>query len=731
MSSGGSSSQVVGYKYYIGMHMALCHGDIDSIEKIEVAERQIYPHPQSSAGSVVNGEQRISIGTSEIFGGEDKEGGISGNLDILYGNHSERNSYLTAQLGSNIPAFKGVCSAVLRRMYLSANNPYIKQWAFWVKRIPRPFYPEKAEVNGFQANPAHIIYETLTNPLWGAGLSPSLIDTQSFTEAADILHDEGFGLGIRWNQQDSVQNFIQIIIDHIGGVLDFDPVGGQFKIKLFRGDYDFEQLPVINEDTIIEVTNTERPSWGETVNEIVVNYVDVEGQDATVRVKDLGNIQQQNAVIYSSVNYSGIQTKELAVRVAERDLKAQSRPVWRCRFTASGSLARDLRPGDVFVLDIPDYQISNTVMRCMEITIPDATSTSVEVNCVQDTFALTETDYAFQEDLWEDITQQPIPPVENSYNTESSYWGLARSEGDEFVESLDDNSGYLVSYVQRPRGDLASFTLNTDAGSGYVNRGIKPYAFTAVLDNDIGYLDTVIDVSYSDIDFPIITDEDIPYMFINEEAVELVDWTEDTFTIRRGVIDTVPQEHSAGSLLYFGPNAATEQVERFDSETISIKHRGISTYGVQPLEDATTFSYTFNSRAIRPLAPSNFTINGDYYPEEHLGPNIDLSWTHRNRTNTVQLVDFTNTTNELEQGTTYNITFIGDGGVISNNTGVTGNSFTYPVEQEIIDNGKGYPEDTLTIQVESQRDGYVSWQKYEIQSEAYGYGMKYGERYGE
>ena len=31
MSGGGSKEVTVGYKYYVGMHMILCHGPVDNI----------------------------------------------------------------------------------------------------------------------------------------------------------------------------------------------------------------------------------------------------------------------------------------------------------------------------------------------------------------------------------------------------------------------------------------------------------------------------------------------------------------------------------------------------------------------------------------------------------------------------------------------------------------------------------------------------------------------------
>lgn len=145
---GGSSKKVtVGYKYYLGMHMVLCHGPIDSITEIHVDKRLAWQ------GNETGGT--LSIDNEGLFGGEDREGGISGDVDILMGGPSQtKNSYLQARLGTNIPAFRGVVSAVLKQVYLGL-NPYLKAWAFRGTRIyvtsegEEQWYPDKARI----ANP--------------------------------------------------------------------------------------------------------------------------------------------------------------------------------------------------------------------------------------------------------------------------------------------------------------------------------------------------------------------------------------------------------------------------------------------------------------------------------------------------------------------------------------------------------------------------------------------------
>lgn len=124
---GSSKKQTVGYKYYLGIHMVLVHGPIDYLKRIVVDGRTAW------RGRATGGP--ISISQANLFGGESREGGISGSLDVDMGYPDQpRNSYLQGQLGFSIPAFRGVVSIILKKFYLGM-NPYLKRWSFRAQRI--------------------------------------------------------------------------------------------------------------------------------------------------------------------------------------------------------------------------------------------------------------------------------------------------------------------------------------------------------------------------------------------------------------------------------------------------------------------------------------------------------------------------------------------------------------------------------------------------------------------
>ena len=98
--------------------------------------------------------QLIFINAPELFGGTAREGGIQGYLALMFGEDTQPpNPYLVAQLGPRQPAYRGVFSAVFQKGMVAAMNPYLKPWAYRIRRTTAgweggtAWYPAKAEVD--------------------------------------------------------------------------------------------------------------------------------------------------------------------------------------------------------------------------------------------------------------------------------------------------------------------------------------------------------------------------------------------------------------------------------------------------------------------------------------------------------------------------------------------------------------------------------------------------------
>ena len=128
----GAKSVTTGYKYGVGMQMALCHGQIDALLGIQVGGKNLpLPSPTS-----VDGGFLYAINQPSLFGGDTQEGGIAGPMKFFLGTPTQSpSSYLTTQFGENAPAYHGLCHCVLEGVYVGT-SPYIKAWAFVMQRCP-------------------------------------------------------------------------------------------------------------------------------------------------------------------------------------------------------------------------------------------------------------------------------------------------------------------------------------------------------------------------------------------------------------------------------------------------------------------------------------------------------------------------------------------------------------------------------------------------------------------
>ena len=290
---GGSSSYVVGHRYYAGLHLALCHGPVDAVTRIIVGERTAW------SGSVTS-SQTIYVNAPELFGGDSREGGVQGYVEVKMGGPAETVSgYLQQKLGSVIPAFRGVVSIIAQQCQLSAMNPYIKPWSIEARRIPAPAALGSGYING-DANPAHIIYECLNNATWGLGYAASEIDASSFQTAANTLASEQYGLSLLWDREQPLEEFIAEILRHIDGTLYVHPRTGKFVLKLARADYSVSSLMVLDASNILELESFSRPSESELVNQITVRYRDrATDKDAAITVHDLAALELAGGVVSS------------------------------------------------------------------------------------------------------------------------------------------------------------------------------------------------------------------------------------------------------------------------------------------------------------------------------------------------------------------------------------------------------------------------------------------------
>lgn len=161
----GSKKVTVGYKYYLGQHLVLCHAYADSCTRVRFDKKVAW-------SGVATDNARINVDAPNLFGGKKREGGVSGAIDLLMGGPSQaQNDYLQAQLGTDIPAWRGVVSMVFRQFYFGMNY-YLKAPDFRLQRIHRltgggtQWYDAKAAVGRGSDGSLPKLQPTVTLKWW-------------------------------------------------------------------------------------------------------------------------------------------------------------------------------------------------------------------------------------------------------------------------------------------------------------------------------------------------------------------------------------------------------------------------------------------------------------------------------------------------------------------------------------------------------------------------------------
>jgi len=732
-----TTTQTIGYKYYISAHLIICHGPIDSLKKIIVEKRDAYDVELTSS-SLNN-----YIDSPELFGGEKKQGGIQGYFDFNIGTFTENlNTHIAEAINggdTNIPYFRGVASIFLNDMYIAAMNPYMKPWSFVVKRIPSKDWNDTyADING-GANPAHILYEILTgNPdINGVGLHlpSSYIDEDSFLEAAETLYNENFGLSFAWKKEGTIQELIQMVLDHIGGILYQNLTNGKFVLKLIREDYSESSLPIFDESNIIKLISYERRSLSETINEVTIKFIHPDTyKEVSTTVQDLGNINAQGEVVGTTISYLGIQSYELANRVAQRELLSQSSLLAKIKIECNRE-AFSLLPGDVFIFKWDALGIESMIFRVGQINKGSIEKRSIIIEALEDVFALPNASYVgTQPPLWENPTQEPADCPQKTL-IELPYYILYHILTTGVFDSLDDTEGYFYSMGSKPSADAYSYKIYTDSGSGYQSRTIGNFTPLAYLEEGINKTDEIFILKNAE--SLTLVDEDI-YAYINGEFIKIIGFNSDlsSLSVKRGVLDTVPAEHPENSIIWFLQNfKGYTGYSYVDTDEINVKLLPRTSYGTLDIDDASPISLTFNHRQIRPYPPGKFRIGGEAYPEQLVGT-LTISWAHRNRLTQLSqdLVTQDDPSITPESGTTYTLKIYGSTVVgvtpvlVRTETGITDDSWEYTEQREREDGG---PWSYISIELDAYRDDYKNWQTQKQENiELMGYGRQYGNYYG-
>lgn len=559
------------------------------------------------------------------------------------------------------------------------------------------------DVPVFDMNPAHIIRECLTDPDCGMGYTDDDIDETSFTAAADRFYSERLGMSLLWDKETILDDFVTTVRKHVDAELFVSRSTGKFILKPIRDDYDIDELITLDESTISSVDNPSKATSGELINSVTVTYWDSEtGKDSPVTATDTSLVQQQGSINGQTVSYTGFTNVRTAKIAAERDLRSLSSPLLSCTIVAD-STAKVLELGDVFKFSWSKWGVVDMVMRITAIAYGTGRNNKVRISCTEDVFATdTSPQFVVTDPGWVDPSAPP-EAVSDQLAFEVPYFELVQYQGQSAVDArlAEAPESGLVGAAAGNATSAINATVYTDSGAGYEEAGPLDFCPAGILAADLDKTTEAFVVDDgTDLEDVVIGS----HLQIGNELmrVDTLDTVTGAITVGRGILDTVPEEHSAGDAVHFWDRyAGFDPKEYVEGETVDVKILTASGAGELPIAEANESSVTLARRAFRPYPPGDLRINGESYtPNAFYEGEVDIDWTHRDRLQQTSGIYEDHTAGNIgpEAGTAYRVRGYIDAVLVHTEDDIAGTAAVWTP------NAPGL----CRVEVHSKRDGFYS-----------------------
>lgn len=493
-----------------------------------------------------------------------------------------------------------------------------------------------------------------------------------------------------------------------------------FMFEIYSG---LVSIKSFNENHIMNIEEFARPSYGEVINQVTVNWWDkIASKSRPVVAQDIALIEKQsNNIIELNLNHYGVCNAALANKIAERELKLVSSMLASMRLKCTRQMSH-LKPNDVFSLSWDELGIVQMIVRVIDVDYGSLQKSEIYMTCLEDVFSTAETVFADPPDTeWTDPINDALD-ISDIDIIEVPYWILVHDIENQDVVDTDyaDDVGYLLLAVAPPTSDSLDFEifLQQAAEFSFNSEGIAPFTFNATLTTGMFQeaQNVTVDIENT---FGLNSVLDDSYAVIGNEMVKVVsvDTTNDQVTLERGVFDTVPEAHAVGVFVYFiGDGYTSLGTEYTDGDQPAFKI--LPRTGTGQLLEASASTQTadlLDSRFVRPYPPGNLKFNAESFPtflSTAITGGFEITWSHRDRTHATQvgtIVLHTDATNYgPEAGTTYTIKIYDEDDVLARTvTGIAGTAYEYTEAFEIADNGALQKQ--LRFEIYAVRGGFDSW----------------------
>ncbi len=584
-------------------------------------------------------------------------------------------------------------------------------------------FEDDVMVSWMDVNPIHAGRDILVNRRTGGDGTASQIG-ETFAPVAKQMLDEGFGISPYGTVSD-IDSVLQEIEETADVVFSFSPQTGAYEVAAIRDDYDEGDIITIDSSIVEDWGDISRPLPDDLPNAVTVVFTKREdGSTRSLGVHNVASLSSGGRIIPEKVQRPFVTYPPLAQRVALREMSTATVPLWAGSGLRLAYLPDGLEIGSPFIINQPKLGLNNVTARLLEFELDDSDQSGVVIKWTEDGFSTDDDQGPITDGPLGADTLDALPP--DMVMVEESPYYLAvqdrgQAEVDTQLETNPDGGAMIATASRVDDIHLAAFIAEDQAGewAQIGEAGLSPYStLDAALTSRAD--DVTVTVPFNDSLTRVLPDTlcKIGPEICRVDNMVQVDSTV-TVTLGRGVLDTVPVAHTAGDgILFFGGNFGTDNVERFDGESVTVRILPYTSAEILDPADTTDQTLTFASRMIRPYPAGDLQADGDYQQTDAVfDGSVSLTWAHRDRTAQTTAVPevFSDPDVGPEAGVTYRVrarAYDSEGadlGVFYDVDVGTSTSATF-------NDTTGAPLGTARIglSVLSERDGYEAWQEAEI-----------------
>jgi|GEM_PF-7043065 len=502
------------------------------------------------------------------------------------------------------------------------------------------------------------------------------------------------GINFEWQVGASPGDIIDDILRHIDGNLIENPINGLLQLNLSRKDFDVNDLLVLNESNCT-VTSFSRTAVNSTINEVVATYTNA-GKRFTaepITVKDVGNMFAQDNHAPEELDLTMFHDADVAANRASAHWHQTNSTLARGTLNAD-RVAWKLYEGAPFVLDQSSMGEAGLVCRVLQIKKGGFENRAIVIEFIEDVFEVGSAIYSVAgASTWSDVTADPV--------------AVAQSRLEEIPYPLLDADGahQLLALAQRPISAAYEMGVMTSTNSTHYSRSNNgaDFAEYGTLQTALAYntsaihagsivIDTILPAKISASVDAIKTDFE-NWFLIGDEwvAVETVSYPGDGTTvlsdIHRGMLDTVPVDHSIGADVWLLTGADTINRVFDTSSQAYAKLLPVTSKGGLGEGSTAAVNYTITNRALKPFPPGSIRVNNIYNgPATAYSGDSTVEWDRRSRTDLViRGQGSTNDASEAGDEITLRIRDSSNG-ILRTEANAT-SPYVYTEAQELIDGG--------------------------------------------